>query len=78
MKCDMILQSCVQVESLQWSIRPHLSMPYAWDEPTQSPSISLVAPGGATASYDMNVLGRGRDLTYENFIYIAFTGTFKK
>lgn len=53
-------------------------MPYAWDEPTQGPSISLVAPGGATASYDMNVLGRGRDLTYENFIYIAFTGTFKK
>ncbi|XP_034247458.1 vacuolar protein sorting-associated protein 13D isoform X2 [Thrips palmi] len=73
----LFYQSCVQVESLQWSIRPHLSMPYAWDEPTQGPSISLVAPGGATASYDMNVLGRGRDLTYENFIYIAFTGTFK-
>lgn len=70
-------QSCVQVESLQWSIRPHLSMPYAWDEPTQASSISLVAPGGASAVYDMNTLGRGRDLTYENFIYIAFTGTFK-
>lgn len=73
----LFFQSCFHTESLHSSIRPHLSMPYAWDEPIQAPSITLVAPGGATASYDMNVLGRGRDLTYENFIYIAFTGTFK-
>jgi len=52
-------------------------MPYAWDEPMQSSSLSLIAPGGVTASYDMNTLGRGPELTYENFIYIAFTATFE-
>jgi vacuolar protein sorting-associated protein 13D len=42
--------------------------------------MTLVAPGGATASYDMKSLGEDQEaqgLTYENFIYIAFTGTFK-
>jgi len=55
-------------------------VPYAWDEPTLPRSITLVAPGGATASYDMKSLREDHEaqgLTYENFIYIAFTGTFK-
>ncbi|XP_012219117.1 intermembrane lipid transfer protein Vps13D isoform X2 [Linepithema humile] len=64
-------------DNLQWTVRPHSSVPYALDEPIQAAGLVLTAPGGVTASYDLNVLGEGRGLTYENFIYIAFTGTFK-
>ncbi|XP_014472245.1 PREDICTED: vacuolar protein sorting-associated protein 13D isoform X2 [Dinoponera quadriceps] len=64
-------------DSLQWTVRPHSSVPYALDEPIQTAGLILTAPGGATASYNLNVLGESRGLTYENFIYIAFTGTFK-
>ncbi|XP_034948002.1 vacuolar protein sorting-associated protein 13D isoform X2 [Chelonus insularis] len=64
-------------DNLQWTVRPHLSVPYALDEPTQSANLTVTAPGGVTAIYDLNVLGENRGLTYENFIYIAFTGTFK-
>ncbi|EFN79344.1 Vacuolar protein sorting-associated protein 13D [Harpegnathos saltator] len=64
-------------DGLQWTVRPHSSVPYALDEPIQAAALVLTAPGGATASYDLNVLGESRGLTYENFIYIAFTGTFK-
>ncbi|XP_032690797.1 vacuolar protein sorting-associated protein 13D isoform X2 [Odontomachus brunneus] len=64
-------------DGLQWTVRPHSSVPYALDEPIQTAALALTAPGGATASYDLNVLGENRGLTYENFIYIAFTGTFK-
>ncbi|XP_011264993.1 vacuolar protein sorting-associated protein 13D isoform X1 [Camponotus floridanus] len=64
-------------DNLQWTVRPHSSVPYALDEPIQTASLVLTAPGGVTASYDLNILGEGRGLTYENFIYIAFSGTFK-
>ncbi|XP_015113187.1 vacuolar protein sorting-associated protein 13D isoform X1 [Diachasma alloeum] len=65
------------LDSLQWTVRPHSSVPYALDEPTQSANLTVTAPGGVTGSYDLNLLGENRGLTYENFIYIAFTGTFK-
>jgi vacuolar protein sorting-associated protein 13D len=74
------MQSCVTAESLISTVRPHSSVPYAWDEPTFAHSITLLAPGGAAASYDMKSVGEDREaqgLTYENFIYIVFTGTFK-
>ncbi|KAL0131079.1 hypothetical protein PUN28_002577 [Cardiocondyla obscurior] len=64
-------------DNLQWTVRPHSSVPYALDEPIKPPGLVLTAPGGVTASYDLNILAEGRGLTYENFIYIAFTGTFK-
>ncbi|XP_053983789.1 intermembrane lipid transfer protein Vps13D isoform X2 [Hylaeus volcanicus] len=64
-------------DNLQWTVRPHSSVPYALDEPIQSAGLVLTAPGGVTATYDLNILGESRGLTYENFIYIAFTGTFK-
>lgn len=60
--------------SLEWSVRPHSSVPYALDEPIQPTGLVLTAPGSVTGSYDLNILGDGRSLTYENFIYIAFTG----
>ncbi|XP_054285267.1 intermembrane lipid transfer protein VPS13D-like [Macrosteles quadrilineatus] len=59
------------------SVRPHCSVPYAFDEPTKAQKLTVVAPGGVSANYDINKLGEGPGLTYENFIYITFTGTFK-
>ncbi|GLH07616.1 Vacuolar protein sorting-associated protein 13D [Gryllus bimaculatus] len=71
-------QSCVTTESLQTTVRPYSSVPYSLDEPTQPALITLHAPGGAAAEYDLKQMGEGRGLTYENFIYIALTGTFGK
>ncbi|XP_063232383.1 intermembrane lipid transfer protein Vps13D [Bacillus rossius redtenbacheri] len=77
-------QSCVATESLHAVVRPHTSVPYAWDEPTQAHAVTLVAPGGVSAQYDLTHLEQsgdtweGASLTYENFIYIAFTATFRR
>lgn len=54
----------------------HRSVPYAWDEPTWPTRLVVTAPGGVSSTYDVDRLGRGQQLTYENFIYVAFTGTF--
>lgn len=59
-------------------VRAHSSIPYAWDEPLLPRTLSIIAPGGISANYDVNHLGKAADLTYENFIYIAFTATFNK
>lgn len=72
---NVLTQTSV-LESLQWTVRPHCSVPYALDEPTEQANLTVTAPGGVTLSYDLNILGENRGLTYENFIYIAFTGTF--
>ena len=53
-------------------------VPYAWDEPTAPPHISLRVQSGTSATYDMNTVGDGEKLYYENFIYIAFTHTFRR
>ncbi|XP_015598611.1 vacuolar protein sorting-associated protein 13D isoform X2 [Cephus cinctus] len=73
----LVINQSGVADSLQWTVRPHSSVPYALDEPTRPATLSVTAPGGVTASYDLNILGENRGLTYENFIYIAFTGTFK-
>lgn len=59
-------------------VRAHTSIPYAWDQPTEASALHVVGPGGVTCVYDMNSLGSAHGLTYDNFIYIAFAGTFKK
>ncbi|XP_029047151.1 vacuolar protein sorting-associated protein 13D isoform X1 [Osmia bicornis bicornis] len=73
----LIVNQVTVHDSLQWTVRPHSSVPYALDEPIQTAGLVLTAPGGVTATYDLNMLGESRGLTYENFIYIAFAGTFK-
>lgn len=73
----LVINQTGVAESQQWTVRPHSSVPYALDEPIQAASLTVTAPGGVTASYDLNILGETGGLTYENFIYIAFTGTFK-
>lgn len=69
-------QTNVEKERLKTSIRPHSTVPYAFDEPTLPPYITCCAPGGSAATYNMNIFREGNQLYYENFIYIAFTGTF--
>ena len=63
------------VSQLRSVVKPHYSVPYALDEPTLDQQLSLAAPGGTTESYNMNVIGAGMQLTYENFIYIAMAST---
>lgn len=63
----------------QWRtvVKPHSSIAYALDEPFGSQSICVEAPGGISHNYSLCDLGMSHNLTYENFIYIAFSGTFK-
>ncbi|XP_031630682.1 vacuolar protein sorting-associated protein 13D isoform X2 [Contarinia nasturtii] len=58
-------------------IRPHSSMAYALDEPMGIQSLVIEAPGGVSHNYSLNELGTSFNLTYENYIYIAFSGTFR-
>lgn len=63
----------------QWRtvVRPHTSMAYALDEPLGSAALCIEAPGGVSHNYSLCDLGMSANLTYENFIYIAFSGTFR-
>lgn len=63
----------------QWrtSIRPHSSIAYALDEPMGTQTLVIEAPGGVSHNYSLNELGTSYNLTYENYIYIAFSGTFR-
>jgi vacuolar protein sorting-associated protein 13D len=62
---------------LKTYVRPNTSLAYAWDESTLNPHITVRAPGGSCSTYDMNTLAPGDQLTYDNFIYISFNGTFQ-
>lgn len=63
----------------QWqtTARAHSSVAYALDEPMGAASLIFEAPGGVSHNYSLSELGLSYNLTYENFIYIAFTGTFR-
>lgn len=58
------------------TVKPHSSVAYVLDEINGSESICLEAPGGDTCKCPLSGFESGR-LTYENFIYIAFTQTFE-
>ena len=57
-------------------IKPWTSVDYAWDEPTLPPYVTCSITGGTSATYNLNTLGDGDQLIYENFIYITFQSTF--
>lgn len=63
----------------QWqtTVRPHSSLAYALDEPMGAASLIVEAPGGISHNYSLSELGLCFNLTYENFIYIALSGTFR-
>ncbi|ELT97897.1 hypothetical protein CAPTEDRAFT_149660 [Capitella teleta] len=69
-------QTKVVDDSLRSPIKPRTSLAYALDEPMLPPHITLKVSGGSSATYNLNQVADGDQLTYENFIYIAFTGTF--
>ena len=58
-------------QQLRTTVKPHQSVPYALDGPALPPHLSLTAPGGSSATYNMNATGPGSELTYENFIYLV-------
>jgi vacuolar protein sorting-associated protein 13D len=62
---------------LKTVVRPHASMSYVLDEPMGLQCLQVEAPGGDNFNC---VLGGFEDvrLTYENFIYIAFSHTFER
>ena len=68
-------QTGTQEERLRAVVKPRSCVYY---EVCLPPHLTCVAPGGTSITYNTNVLGEGAKLTYENFIYIALTGTFRK
>lgn len=59
-------------------VRPHSSIAYALDEPCGPHILKFEAPGNISQTYNLKELGQmAHNLTYENFIYIAFSGTFE-
>lgn len=58
-------------------LQPHSSIAYSLDEPMGAQSLHIEAPGGVSHVYSLRDLGMAYNLTYENFIYIAFSETFK-
>ncbi|OQR68370.1 vacuolar protein sorting-associated protein 13D-like [Tropilaelaps mercedesae] len=69
-------QDGINEEARRYVVKAGSAMPYAWDEPTIPPLICVEAPGGSCETYDMRTFKVGNRLYYENFFYIAFTGTF--
>ncbi|CAF2761002.1 unnamed protein product [Rotaria sp. Silwood2] len=57
-------------------IQPHQSIDYAWDEPTLQQTITCSVVGGTKETYDLQKLGHGENLCYENHICLAFEQTF--
>ncbi|XP_065089816.1 intermembrane lipid transfer protein Vps13D isoform X2 [Ochlerotatus camptorhynchus] len=56
-------------------VRPHSSIAYVLDNPQGNKYLQLEAPGGDFENCSLNGFDNFR-LTYENFIYIAFSQTF--
>ncbi|XP_039449054.1 intermembrane lipid transfer protein Vps13D isoform X2 [Culex pipiens pallens] len=58
------------------SVRPRSSIAYVLDDPLGNKYLQLEAPGGDFENCSLNGFENFR-LTYENFIYIAFSQTFE-
>lgn len=59
-------------------IQPHQSSDYAWDEPTLRQTITCSVLGGTKETYDLQKLGHGENLCYENHICLALEQTFNE
>ncbi|CAF3378706.1 unnamed protein product [Rotaria sp. Silwood1] len=59
-------------------IQPHQTIDYAWDEPTLQQTITCSVVGGTKETYDLQKLGHGENLCYENHICLAFEQTFNE
>ena len=63
---------------MTWNIFLLFLVPYALDEPVLPPHITVKVIGGSSATYNLHNVKAGDQLYYENHIYLAFTGTFKR
>lgn len=61
---------------LKSNVKPRSAIAYVLDEPDGKPLIQIEAPGGDTCQCALSGFENKR-LTYENFIYIAFSQTFE-
>lgn len=61
---------------LRTFIQPHQSIDYAWDEITLKQTITCSVVGGTKETYDLQKLGHGENLCYENHICLALEQTF--
>jgi vacuolar protein sorting-associated protein 13D len=59
-------------------IQPNQSIDYAWDEPTLRQAITCSVLGGTKETYDLQRLGQGENLCYENHICLALEQTFNE
>lgn len=59
------------------TVKSNSSMSYVLDEPAGPKCLQIEPPGGISYNFHLNELNHFESLSYENFIYIAFTGTFK-
>ena len=74
----MFCQKGVVEDRLRTVVNPNSSMAYALDEPIMPAKIELSIAGGLAARgnfYDLDMLGEGEPLEYENFIFIELDGT---
>ncbi|TPP65248.1 hypothetical protein FGIG_12460, partial [Fasciola gigantica] len=53
---------------------PETTAPYALDEPHLPAALILSVQGGLSSVYDMNQVGFGKTLIYDNFIYLTVFG----
>jgi vacuolar protein sorting-associated protein 13D len=65
-----------ELNYLRAFIQPHESIDYAWDEPTLKQAITCSVLGGTKETYDLQKLGHGENLCYENHICLALEHTF--
>ncbi|XP_055907883.1 intermembrane lipid transfer protein Vps13D isoform X2 [Eupeodes corollae] len=59
------------------TVRPSSSLSYALDDPIGHQLLQIEAPGGNSIEIPLRNLSCSEGLTYSNFIYLAFKGTFQ-
>lgn len=58
------------------TVKAHSSLSYALDDPMGHQFLQIEAPDGHSHSFALGNLNQAVSLTYSNFIYICFKGTF--
>ncbi|XP_053397930.1 intermembrane lipid transfer protein VPS13D-like [Mercenaria mercenaria] len=74
----LYFQTKTTEERLRTYVRPQTSLAYAWDEPTLDPYMTLSVANGTTATYNLDLLGEGEQLSYQNYLYICATATLRR
>ncbi|KAH8379915.1 hypothetical protein KR009_008014 [Drosophila setifemur] len=78
--CSEVVINFSQLRSKPvWStpVRPQSSLSYVVDDPRGLQALLMEAPGGNMIEFPISKPGLKKTLTYTNFIYIAFSGTFE-